>query len=174
MRRLFHGLLAAGLLVPPAAQAAGCTSQSDQVVFDLAALKSQMMVLTTSCQGTDGDYNAFVNRYKPELGANDQAFASYFKRVFGRQAQREQDAYVTNLANAQSEVGLSQGTDFCPHTTALFHEVMTLPDGKDLPEYAAGKDLIPEQLGACAAAPASTGTARVRTASAHSHTAKKH
>lgn len=172
MRRVFHGLLAAGLLISPYAQAAECSSQSDQTVFDLEALKSELMVLATGCHGTDGDYNAFVNRYKPVLGANDQAFSAYFKRAFGRNAQREQDAYVTNLANAQSMTGLHQGTDFCPHTSAIFHEVMSLRDGNDLPDYAAGKDLIPAELGTCTAAPAPT--TRARTVSTRTSHNKKH
>ena len=167
MRRMFHGLLAAGLLAAPAARAQQCSSQSDQTVFDLAALKSTLMVLATGCPGTDNDYNAFVNRYKPELGANERAFSAYFKREYGRNGQREQDAYITNLANAESDNGIHQGTDFCPRTTTLFNEVMALRDGNDLADYAAGKDLIPQQLGACVAAPVKS-TTRVHTVSAHS------
>ncbi len=173
MRRIFHGLLAAGLLISPYAQAAECSNPADQTVFDLAALKSELMVLATGCKDSDNAYNAFVNRYKPELGANDHALAAYFKREYGRNAQREQDAYVTNLANAQSQSGVHQGSDFCPRTSTIFHEVMMLHDGKDLPEYAAGKDLIPDELGACAAAP-SPAHAIVRTASARKSHPKKH
>lgn len=172
MRCVFHGLLATGLLIAPLAHAKECSSQAEQTAFDLEALKSELMVLATSCQGSDGAYNAFINRYKPELGANEQAFSSYFKRSFGRSGQREQDAYVTNLANAQSQTGLHQGTDFCPRTSAIFHEVMSLRDGKDLPDYAAGKDLIPNELGSCAAEP--TPTAHARTVSTRSSHSKKH
>ncbi len=173
MRRMFHGLLAAGLLVSPYAQAAQCASPADQTVFDLAALKSELMVLATGCKGSDDAYNAFVNRYKPQLGANDHALAAYFKRAYGRNAQREQDAYVTNLANSQSQHGVHQGSDFCPRMSAIFREVMTLPAGNDLPEYAAGKDLIPDELGACAPAP-TPARAPVRTVSTRSSHSKKH
>jgi hypothetical protein len=171
MRRMFHGLLAAGLLVSPYAQAAElCSNPADQTVFDLAALKSELMVLATGCKDSDNAYNAFVNRYKPELGANDHALATYFKRAYGRNAQREQDAYVTNLANSQSQHGVHQGSDFCPRTSAIFREVMTLRDGKDLPEFAAGKDLIPDELGACVPAPTPTRA----TASTRNSHSKKH
>ncbi len=166
MRRTCFSLVVAGILAAPYAQAQQCASTADATAFDVEALKSSLMVLATGCPDADTAYNAFVNKYKPELGANEHAFAAYFKRAYGRSAQREQDAYVTNLANAQSQNGVHQGSDFCPRTTALFSEVMALRSGNDLPEYAAGKDLIPEQLGACAAAPASPA-ARVRTASAH-------
>ena len=171
MRRLLSGLLAAGLLASPYAEAAQCTNPADQTVFDLEGLKSELMVLATGCQGADGDYNAFVNKFKPVLGANDQAFAAYFRRAYGRNGQREQDAYITNLANAQSETGLRQGSEFCPRNAMIFHEVMALPDDRALPEYAAGKDLIPAQLGSCATAPA---PAPVRSAAAHTRTTKHH
>jgi hypothetical protein len=128
--------------------------------------------LATGCKGSDDAYNAFVNRYKPELGANDHALAAYFKRAYGRGAQREQDAYVTNLANSQSQHGVHQGSDFCPRTSAIFREVMTLRDGKDLPEYAAGKDLIPDELGTCAAPTPARAT--VRSASTRGSNTKKH
>ncbi len=167
MRRTLNSLAVAGLLLSPCAQAQQCSSPSDQNVFDLQALKSSLMVLATGCPNSDSAYNEFVTKYKPELGANDRALAAYFKRAYGRSAQREQDAYVTNLANAQSETGVHQGTDFCPRTSALFGEVMALRSGNDLPDYAAGKDLIPSQLGSCAAAPP-PAAARVRTASTHS------
>jgi hypothetical protein len=173
MRLTLSGLAVTGLLLSPCARAQQCASQSDQTVFDLQALKSSLMVLATGCPDSDHAYNEFVSKYKPELGANDRALAAYFKKVYGRSAQREQDAYVTNLANAQSDSGVHQGSDFCPRTSALFSEVMALRSATDLPEYAAGKDLIPAQLGACAAPPAAAPTrARVRTASAH--VARKH
>ena len=165
MRHTLSSLVAAGLLLSPCAQAQQCSSESEQTVFDLQALKSSLMVLATGCPDSDNAYNAFVGKYKPELGANDRALAAYFKKVYGRSAQREQDAYVTNLANAQSDSGVHQGSDFCPRTSALFGEVMALRGGSDLPDYAAGKDLIPAQLGACAAAP-TPASARVRTVSA--------
>lgn len=172
MRPLFHGLLAAGLFASTYAQGAEqCSNPSEQTVFDLQALKSELMVLATGCQSHDADYNAFVNRYKSELGANEQALTAYFRHAYGRNAQREQDSYVTNLANAQSMTGTHQGSEFCPRTEAIFHEVMALRDGKDLPEYAAGKALIPNELGACATSPVTK--ASVRTASSHS-AHKKH
>jgi hypothetical protein len=47
---------------------------------------------------------------------------------------------------------------------------MTLRDGKDLPEFAAGKDLIPDELGACVPAPTPTRA----TASTRNSHSKKH
>jgi hypothetical protein len=171
MRRMFYGLVGASLLAMPCAQAAQCSTQADQTVFDLQALKSALMVLTTGCPGNDSDYNAFVMKYKPELGYNEKALTAYFKRAFGRNGQREQDSYVTSLANAQSQEGMHLGSDFCPRTVGLFHEVMALRDGRDLDDYAAGKDLIPDQVGSCVGLTATPAVAHTRATSSHS---KKH
>jgi hypothetical protein len=153
MHRLVCGLFAASLLATPLAEAEEhCSAPADQSAFELEALKSELMVLATGCHD-DAQYNAFMNRYKPELAANEREFDAYFKRAYGRRAQREHDAYVTSLANAQSDVGLKQGSDFCPRNGIVFDEVMALQNQNELPAYAAGKDLIPASLGACAAPP---------------------
>ncbi len=140
MRRVLSGLAVAGLLV---AQQAGaqqtCPSPADQQVFELQALKSALMVLATSCHA-DSEYNAFVNRYKPELAASEQSFDDYFRKRYGRAGQREHDAYITALANAQSDLGMHLGSDFCPRDEAMFSEVQALPAASDLGPYAAGKD----------------------------------
>jgi len=165
MRRLAFGLLGSALIFGQAQAADKCASQGDRETFDLAALKSEMMVLATSCHQEDR-YNAVIQRFKPELLANEKVFDAYFKRVYGRGGQSEHDAYVTSLANAQSDVGLKQGMDFCPHTDVIFDEALAVPNGKDLVQYAAAKDLIPESLGPC------VGPVAVTRASA-THTTKK-
>lgn len=120
----------------------------DQPVFDVEALKSQMMVLATSCHD-DSQYNAFIRRYQPSLVANEHALDGYFRRVYGRRGQAEHDAFITNLANAQSDDGLKQGMDFCPRNSTLFTEAMALEGPGDLPQFAAGQDLLPASLGSC-------------------------
>jgi hypothetical protein len=148
MRRLVCGLLGTALLVGQAQAADKCATQTEREIFDLAALKSEMMVLATSCHEPDR-YNAVIEKFKPELLANERLFDAYFKRTYGRSGQAEHDTYITSLANAQSDEGLKQGTDFCPHTTAIFDEALAVPSGKDLFEYAEAKDLVPDSLGVC-------------------------
>jgi hypothetical protein len=150
MRRLVYGLLGTAFLIGQATAAENCKNPSDRDVFQLAALKSEAMVLAESCHEEER-YNAFIQRYKAVLLENEHAFDAYFKRVFGRSGQAEHDAYITSLANAQSDVGLKEGTDFCPHTEAIFDEVMAVPSAQNLVEYAAGKDLLPANLGGCVA-----------------------
>jgi hypothetical protein len=153
MLRCLVAFLAAGSLAVSPALAAPCPSPDDQATFDVAALKSDLMVLATDCNADSG-YNAVINRFRPELLANDADLNRYFKRVYGRNAQREHDAYITSLANAQADNGVKLGSDFCPRDNALFSEVMALPDSKDLATYAAGKALVPVSLGACVEPPA--------------------
>jgi hypothetical protein len=71
------------------------------------------------------------------------------------------------MANEQFNSGLKQGTDFCPRNMALFEESMALDSPAELASYAAGKELFPPTLGACAApvvtAAAHTTQSRSRT-----------
>jgi hypothetical protein len=143
-----YGLLGSTLLMGQAMAADACKNPADREVFDLAALKSEAMVLAEACHQEER-YNAFIQRYKSVLLANEHAFDAYFKRTYGRSGQSEHDSYITSLANAQSDVGLKEGTDFCPHTDVIFNEVMAVPTAQDLVAYAAGKDLLPANLGAC-------------------------
>ncbi len=150
MKRLMAGVAALGVIGSCAAQAqVRCTVPEDQVAFEVGALKSEMTVLATSCPGADKQYNAFVERFRPQLLSSDAAVNAWFKRSYGRTAQREYDSYITTLANAQSQVGLHQGTNFCPRTDMIFDEAMGLSDGGVLPQYAAGKDVLPSDVGAC-------------------------
>jgi hypothetical protein len=154
-RRPTAALLAAAalLLAPPAAEAARrCPDPQEQAMFEVAALKSELMVVGIACRAEDR-YNAFVERYRPQLIENDRALGQYFNRTRGRAGQRASDAYITNLAQGRSNAGQQLGSDFCPRNTGLFNEVMALPSNSDLAAYAAGKDLVPTTLGACEAAP---------------------
>ena len=150
MNRLASGLAALGVLASGAAQAqVRCAVPEEQVAFEIGALKSEMTVLATSCPGADKQYNAFIERFRPQLVSSDAAVNAWFKHTYGRAAQHQYDAYITALINAQSESGLRQGTNFCPRTDLIFDEAMALRDGTALPQYAAGKDVLPSDVGAC-------------------------
>jgi len=149
--RLLPSLVAVSLLVSQTAQAQlTCLAPQDRSVIEVAALRSELMVLATGCQA-DEKYNAFVRKYQPELMGNEKAVDEMFKRKYGRRAQQEHDRFVTDLANVESSTGNhSYGSDFCAHNGMLFNEVMALRDGNDLAAYAAGKDLVPASLEVCA------------------------
>lgn len=156
-------LTAAALLLapPPVLGAPRCGTEADQAVFEVEALKAELMVVGITC-GAEERYNEFVRRYQPQLAANAQAFGQYFARTRGRAGQRANDAYITSLAQARGYEAQVLGSDFCPRNTGLFNEVMALPGPADLPAYAAGKDLFPASLQPCEgpAAPARAAPAR--------------
>lgn len=153
-------LLAAFSLMASAASArpSRCTAAGDDTAFDVGALKSELSVLAVGCSDED-DYNRFVERFRTGLVAQDRVVNTWFSRTYGRAAQKEYDSYITLLANLQSQVGSREGSDYCPRSKLLFTEVMALPDIAMLPQYAAGKDLIPNDMAACDTAIARTGTA---------------
>ena len=145
---------AVGLLAAPAALAAPrCADETEQSVFEVEALKSELMVVGITCKQEDR-YNAFMERYQPRLAENYRAFEQHFSRTRGRAGKSATDAYVTNLAQTRGFEAQKLGSDFCLRNPGLFDEVMALPSAAELPAYAAGKDLIPESLGACATTPA--------------------
>jgi hypothetical protein len=164
MRRLLHGLAAFSLLataaVPNTAWAqVQCSSPTDQSAFDVGALKSELTVLAVSCDA-DKSYNAFVERFRSDLVSSDGVVNAWFKRTYGKSAQTRYDQYITELINQQSQLGLKQGSDFCPRSVAMFNEIGGLPNNQALTQYVAGKDLIPSALGSCATQAVATTATR--------------
>jgi hypothetical protein len=144
-------------LAPVAEAAQRCGNDTDQAVFEVEALKTELMVVATTCKGHNEDrYNAFVTRYRPALVETNRHLGQYFSRVHGRSGQRQNDVFITELANARSNVARQLGGDYCSRNAGLFEEVMALPQVTDLPAYAATKDLLSSGVTAC---PGGTPTA---------------
>ncbi len=164
MRPVFASLVAAGvlagsLLTAPIASAQQCQQPKERSAFEVAGLKSQLMVIALTCDVRE-KFNAFVLRYRPVLMAGEKGLNTYFARAFGGHGQAAHDDYITQLANAQSSNGLQRGTLFCQENVGLFDEVMALPKDGDLPDYAANKHFIqPVALETCSAPAPSTRTA---------------
>jgi hypothetical protein len=150
MRRLLSGLAAFSLLTVQQAQAQQlqCLPPEQRAAIEVAALRSELMVLATGCHDDDG-YNAFIRKFQPELMGNEQAVGEMFKKKYGRRAQQEHDQFTTDLANAESSAGMHLGTDFCAHNGMIVQEVLSLRTPSELSLYAAGKDLVPASLSVC-------------------------
>jgi hypothetical protein len=159
MRRLLASLTAASLLVAQGAQAQlQCLGPQERSAIELAALRSELMVLATGCR-QDDNYNAFIRKYQTELRGNEAEIGDIFKRKYGRRAQQEHDRFTTELANAESSAGMKLGSDFCERNGLIFREVLALRTPSELASYAAGKDLVPASMEVCtevAQAPART------------------
>lgn len=142
---------AASLLVAPLAQAATCGESPAHEAFDVQGLKSELMVTALSCSAQDR-YNAFVGKFHSNLLNEEDRLNGYFRATYGRNAQKEHDDYITQLANVQSEGGLRAGTIFCMQRIAMFDEVAELDNGADLAHYAEAKDVAqPASYETCAA-----------------------
>jgi hypothetical protein len=153
MRKILSGVAATCLLISQAAGAQTCAKPAEMSAFDVAKLKSQLMVTALACDVRDR-YNDFVHRFQAELMAKERALLGYFSRAFGHRGQQEHDVYITNLANAQSEAGVQKGTLFCQQSVSLFDAVLSLPTASDLAGFAASRDLPqPITLISCAAVP---------------------
>ena len=149
MHITFSALLTAGLLSAGIAAAQPCARPADVTAFDVAGLKSKLMVTAITCNQQDR-YNDFVQRFRSELMTHERALNAYFSRAFGGRAQREHDNYITSLANTLSESGIQQGTLFCQQNVGIFTEVLALTKGADLPGYAASRQLPqPMQVVTC-------------------------
>lgn len=177
MRVFFSGLLAAGLLGSQVAAAQTCARPADLSAFDLAGLKTQLMVTALTCKADDR-YNEFVTKYRPALLENEKALGSYFNRAHGRRSQQQRDDYITQLANSHMQTGLKQGNRFCDRNMGVFDEVMALRNSAELADFAAGKSHSqPVSLANCGAAePTQTqarpaSTAATRTASRRTESA---
>ena len=152
LRSLLAGAAALAVLVPnvaPAAQA--CMQPAEQQHFQVRALQSQLMVVAISCEMQD-DYNRFVTKFRPDLAAAFKGVQGHFRRVSARQHQRETDQYITNLANGQSQVGITQGTFFCRNQAYLFNEAINAPNVGALAQISVARE-IPQVYSppACAA-----------------------
>jgi len=149
MRRLLSSLALVGALTVQQAQAQlQCLTPQEREAVDVAALRSELMVLATGCHNDDG-YNAFIRKYQTDLMGNEKAIGDIFKRKYGKRAQQEHDRFTTELSNAESSAGLHLGTDFCPHNGLILKEVMALRNADELASYAAGKNLVPASTEVC-------------------------
>jgi hypothetical protein len=141
MRIMFSGLLATGLLSAGLASAQPCAKPADLSAFDIAGLKTKLMVTALTCNQQDR-YNDFVQRFRSDLMTQERALHTYFARAFGGgRAQQQHDDYITSLANTQSQSGIRQGTYYCQLNVGMFTEVLALEKGADLVRYAANKAL---------------------------------
>lgn len=169
MRRLLSSLAAVSLLTVQQAQAElECLPPQERAAVEVAALRSQLMVLATGCHDDNG-YNAFIRKFQAELMSNEKAIGEIFKHKYGRRGQQEHDQFTTDLANAESSAGMHLGTDFCDHNGMIVQEVLALRSANELASYAAGKDLVPASLSVCSVMGSPPPAAPRRTAAAAKH-----
>ncbi|KAB8124487.1 hypothetical protein D3W54_10195 [Komagataeibacter medellinensis] len=156
-------LALAGLVTGGQAWAAGpCSPSPAHEAFDVQGLKSELMVTALSC-GAQDKYNNFVMKFRTKLASEEHVLNGYFSSTYGRNAQRQHDDYITQLANVQSERGLKSGTAFCQQRLSMFDEVTELETAADLSSYAQAKDILqPASYLTCTAPNRPAATSRTR------------
>ncbi len=164
LRRLAAATLAgaAALSGTPALAVTRCGMSPTHEAFDVQGLKSELMVTALSC-GAQDRYNAFVEKFRPGLNAEESELKAYFTSTYGRSAQKQRDDYITQLANVESERGLQAGTQFCDQRVSMFDEVAALDSVGDLGGYAEAKDIVqPTAYDGCAVPARVKESGRVR------------
>jgi hypothetical protein len=126
--------------VPPTEKAPLCARPPELDAFEVAGLKSQLMVTALSCD-SQGKYDAFIRRYRGDLLGDEKSIDAFFTRAYGRRGQAEHDAFVTQLANMQSDLRNKSGDQFCHLNEALIDQALALKSGTDLPAFAASKPI---------------------------------
>jgi hypothetical protein len=120
--------------MPATLHAPICVRPAEQAAISVSALVSELQVITIACH-TDSKYNAVILHLRPTLATNEKNLSSFFRRAYGRQAQKEHDAYITELANLQSLHVLKSGDQLCRHYSGMFDEVLPLSTTEELATY---------------------------------------
>ncbi|HEY8612312.1 MAG TPA: hypothetical protein VIL69_13595 [Roseomonas sp.] len=128
IRFLAAGLVALAAATPALAQT--CVQPAEKAAFDVRALQSQLMVAALSCQ-QDEQYNTFVRQYNSELGGAYRGINAHYRRTAGARGQSSLDGYITQLANAHSQDGIRQGSNFCRNVAPLFTAALAAPKSVD-------------------------------------------
>jgi hypothetical protein len=77
----------------------------------------------------------------PALATKEKNLSAFFKRAYGKKGQAEQDKYITELANMQSQLALKSGDQFCRINASMFDQLMSLSTVEQLASYAQNKPI---------------------------------
>lgn len=161
MRVLVAAIATSATLATWSPAEAACAQSREVAAFNVRALQSQLMVGALSCDLHDS-YNQFVMRHRTELDASRRAIIGYFNRAGG--GERAFSSYDTELANTQSTASTRRGTLFCGEIRPVFSQVLGLPNGQAVQQFAIERNL-PQPV-AVQPCPARPGTAPTQAASA--------
>ena len=117
-----------------------CARPAEKTAFQVAALKSRLMVTALACESTD-KYNAFITANRVALLPQEKTLSGYFARNYGRRASTEHDEYITNLANAQSRRRIIDNYRFCRDGQQLYADVAAMKTPTDMPIVAASRTI---------------------------------
>ena len=124
----------------PVPDAPFCARPAEKQAFQVAALKSRLMVTALACDSSE-KYNAFITANRSALLPQERTLGGYFQRHYGRRAQTEHDEYITNLANAQSRRRIIDNAHFCRDGQQLYADVAAMKSPAEVATVAASRTI---------------------------------
>ncbi len=111
-----------GLLFSSSAQAGlpSCATDSERHAMLVRGLQSYLMMAGVACNQGDA-YNKFVTRNQSELSTQGHALKAYFQRVYGGNSERRLNDFITEIANAWSQVHLTNMANYCKSTWEMMY-----------------------------------------------------
>jgi hypothetical protein len=115
------------VLVPQAVFADdACHRTADEKSVYMRALQTNLMVSALTCSISD-QYNTFIHQFQPVLIKDAKQLTAYYKKRHGKAGATELNAFVTHLANDESERSIQEGqAQYCDEAAKLFAAVMAL------------------------------------------------
>lgn len=139
------GLFLAGtvaLSAAPSITPAAASEPLDHTSVHTRKLQTELMVSALYC-GQQERYNAFVRQFEGELVSSGQQLKELFVSRHGaRRAMPMLDAFLTRLANKESQRRLTLGTRYCRDARDLFAQVLRLPN-RNLIAFASDRAATP-------------------------------
>jgi hypothetical protein len=105
-----------------------CITPRERQAYEVYALRTEILVGAQSCRMTDR-FNVFATKFTRELTAEGRELRSHYLKTYGKGGDKALDDFVTRMANSSFVEG-SGGGALCAVTTAIFDDVMALPEGQ--------------------------------------------
>jgi hypothetical protein len=122
------------------AWAGSCALQDEMMALNTRVLQSELVVAALNCHESS-QYNAFVQRFQPQLVASGVAFRNYFNRLYGPYGEQVMDEMVTKLANIAVMRSWALGPFYCPSEDSVFNSLLAL-DASQLANFAASRPYV--------------------------------
>jgi hypothetical protein len=158
----------------PTDRAPICGRPEEVEAFAAVGLQTQLMQTALSCGGED-KYGTFVTKFQSDLRDQRKVLALFFTRAYGSARSRSSfDAYITQLANAQSQHDLKSGASYCDFSKSQLDKALALATVEDLNKFAAQSPIQQSlDVEACGSPSAPPETVTVHRAT-RSYKKKKH
>lgn len=126
MRIAAIAIAATLLLSAPAQALPSCASDAERQAMLVRGLQSYLMMAAVACNQSDA-YNKFITRNQAELTAQGHALKAYFQRVYGGSSERQLNDFITEIANAWSQVHMTNMSNYCKSTWEMMLQLEKAP-----------------------------------------------